>query len=117
MFNEIREQNLVRRLQLYVETFTSKPVSFGDDVIKGISDLQMIRNSLAHSNGDLHCLSADKRKRLEVCVSNQAGLAIIENELIVCEQYARTAFNIAESFINTMIAHVHSTYPFPTSQA
>jgi hypothetical protein len=116
-FEEIREQNLVRRLQLYVETFTSKPVYFGDAIVKGISDLQMVRNSLAHSNGDLHFLSAEKRNRLEVLVSTQIGLAIIEDELIVREQYARTAFVFAENFVNTIMVHVHSTYPFPSSKA
>lgn len=108
---DLREPNTRKRLDLYLETITRQPIAATAQNARRIDDLQLVRNCLAHANGDLRLQREERKKQIEALAGANVGVFIRENSVVVSEEFIRTCFASVEDFVNGLLAQVHKAYP------
>lgn len=107
----LREPNIRRKLELYIESLMRRPLAMPDNLSKRIEALQLIRNCLAHANGDLRQQKEDRRKKIEALAASDSGVFTQSGKVIVNTKFARDSLNAVVGYINVLFANIHEAYP------
>lgn len=99
------------RLHLYMETVFRQQVPFAAAKYQLLDDLQILRNSIAHTNASLRFERDDRRLReIEALAKKNIGVTIEEDTIIVSETFLAEALRIASAYLTEMIQYVGSKY-------
>lgn len=100
-----------RPLQIYLETLWGEPFQVPDLVSEQLDNLQLVRNSLAHANGNLIIDHDEERRRnIENLPKANVGVTIRENELLITESFLRQCIDSAEHFFNEILGPAGRKY-------
>lgn len=113
--SELREQNIGRKLALYIESVMRRPLEIPNTLSKDIESLQLIRNCLAHANGDLRQQKEERRRNIEAVVTSDVGVFTRSGKVIVNGLFARSSLLAVVSYINLLFAGLHRAYPLTMS--
>lgn len=111
VISDLREPNTRRRLGRYIEAVMHEPLTVPPELCNRIDELLLVRNCMAHANGDLDVQREDRRKKAEDLAKANVGITILDNTIVVNELFAREYLKHVISFVNTMLTQVHAKYP------
>ncbi len=103
-FGELRGEHFLDRARRYFTAVLRSP--FDDDASRyaRLCDLQRVRNSLAHSNGQRAAMSDDAWKKLvEALKRNGVTIENHEDALILTAEYTKAAYADAEGCLRCLI--------------
>lgn len=108
---DLRDANTRRRLQLYIEIVMHQPLEVDPALCSRIDELLLVRNCLAHANGDLSFQREERRKQVDNLVSANIGVAIRDNSVVVNEAFLKSYLGHVASFVTAVLQQIHKKYP------
>jgi hypothetical protein len=107
--DDLREQDLSRKLHQYLRTLTRQEFRLPH----ALSDIQSLRNLYAHHNGSLEQLSEQKRARIEAIIRSSNGITLYDNHYVVLSSnYLRESVRKIDECLTAVLKFVEARYPY-----
>jgi hypothetical protein len=116
VLSDLREPNTRRRLELYLESVMRCKLTITSTLSEQIENLQLIRNCLAHANGDLTQQRDDRRKKIESLAAGSSGVSIRNGNVIVENHFAHLCMDAVIAYVNALLQQLHETYPLKLTE-
>lgn len=108
---DLRAPNTQRRLRLYIETIMHEPLEVEPELCSRVDELLLVRNCLAHANGDMSFQREERRKQVDDLVAANVGLAIRDNAVVVNKMFLWNYLQHVACFVNAVLQQIHKKYP------
>jgi hypothetical protein len=112
---DLREQNTVKRLTLYLRTLLRQPIDIPQEVADEVRALQLVRNVLAHASGSLADQPKDRIDELRRIVQSRDDLRIEGNGLVIYAQYLSKGLAAVDTYLDALLSQVDVNYPLAKS--
>ena len=113
-FKEIRAQDFLRRVEKYYGGVLKISLPWSKKEKKQMDVLYIVRNAIAHRNGQFLDASEDRKKEIRKAVNATSGLSIVRGTLVVSAEYVRSAANLVFKLIDELNQIVVERYDGPT---
>jgi hypothetical protein len=106
-------QSAFDRLATQLECLLGEPPHATSSTLTAINHLHLARNILAHANGSLKGLRADRRTKVSALVHANVGVSIESEALTITPEFLRYTFIAAEAYISALLRQVAAKVPTP----
>jgi len=107
---DINGRTLVSTFNKYMKHVLGFEYQFSGNAAETFSNLNKVRNCIAHTNGNLDLLSGDKMDDLKKVSTKMLGLVINQRELELTTEFLDRAMSFVESNLQELMAYMESRY-------
>jgi len=113
--SDLKDRQTREGYELYLETLFREPLQVPPEFVARIDDLFLVRNCIAHANGDLTAERDEKRKkRILKLADRHVGLSVKHNELLLDKSFLKGAFESGAQYVNALISQMARVFPAPS---
>jgi len=107
---DINGRTLVSTFNKYMKHVLDFEYEFSNEVAERFSNLNKVRNCIAHTNGNLSSLSDKKLEELKRLSVKMSGLKVRHNELELTTEFLENAMKFVEINLKELMGYMDSRY-------
>ena len=111
-FSDLKDRRTREAYELYLETLLHMPLKVPSGLTAKIDNLFLVRNCIAHANGDLAVeRDGERKKQIQRLASQRVGISIRENEVLVEERFLSEGLSSSTKYVNALVSQVMEAFP------
>jgi hypothetical protein len=112
-FRDIRAKNFRNQIEKYFEDVLRIQLPWSEQERERLGQLQELRNFIAHRNGRLMDLPAEKEKEIKTLVEKVAGVDVEDSTIVVSPAYISEAAELVFSLVGRFSQQLADRYADP----
>jgi hypothetical protein len=106
----IKGKSMSSRFNKYLTHVLNYDFQISNDLTLKISELNKVRNCIAHANGNLSALENDKIQELKILEISNVGIALESNKIDVSYSFLESAMNEVEIGVRSLMEYMEHRY-------